>query len=209
MPWRDRVGSIVEAWYPGEEGGAAIADVLSGAINPSAKLPVTFPASDSQIPTTTPRQYPGVNGIEHYSEGLEVGYRWQDARQQTPLFPFGFGLSYTHFEFSGMGFAAKPDGSVDVSAAIKNVGAREGAEVAQLYLQYPKEAGEPPFQLRGFQKVRLAPGHSTTIHFHLDRRAFSVWSGDDSTWRPVAGEFTLAVGDSSRSLTLQKSLVYP
>ncbi|HEY5212700.1 MAG TPA: glycoside hydrolase family 3 C-terminal domain-containing protein [Acidobacteriaceae bacterium] len=206
MPWVNKVAAIVEAWFPGEEGGLAIADVLSGDINPSAKLPLTFPADDHQVPASTPEQYPGVDGTETYTEGLEVGYRWQNAQHQTPLFPFGFGLSYTSFGFSGLTYKVQSDGTVDVSVKVRNQGTRDGADVVQLYLDYPSTAGEPPLQLRGFQKVQLRSGQAQLVHFQLDTRAFSVWSTQINNWQAISGDFGLAAGDSSRFLPLRRSL---
>lgn len=209
MPWLHQVEAVVEAWYPGEEGGAAIADILSGAANPSAKLPVTFPMSDEQVPASTPRQYPGIDGVAHYSEALEVGYRWQNAHNQQPLFPFGFGLSYTHFSFSNLSYRVLPDRTVDVAVTLKNEGKRDGAEVAQLYLDYPAGAGEPPLQLRGFEKVYLRSGSSRRLSFHLDNRAFAIWSVENHDWKIVPGSYTIAVGNSSRNLPLHVMMQQP
>jgi beta-glucosidase len=170
MPWLIKIASVVEAWFPGEEGGAAIADVLSGDVNPSAKLPLTFPMSDDQVPASLGNQYPGINSIEHYTEGLNVGYRWQDAQHKTPLFPFGFGLSYTRFSLSHLTYEILADHTIDVSVTVENLGPRAGAIVPQLYVTYPTSAGEPPVQLRGFAKVYLRSG--------------TVQKGS-SSWRPV------------------------
>lgn len=206
MPWLHDVASVVEAWFPGEEGGPAIANVLFGDVNPAGKLPLTFPASDGEVPASTPRQYPGINKVEYYSERLNVGYRWQDAEQKTPLFPFGFGLSYTHFSFSNLSATANADGDVNVQVKVTNDGRRSGAEVAQLYVGFPAEAGEPPLQLKGFQKVQLAAGESSEVSFTLDRRAFSYWSTEAHGWRVAPGSYTIHVGDSSRNLPLVQTI---
>jgi beta-glucosidase len=122
MPWLSKVASVLEAWFPGEEGSTAIADVLSGDVNPSAKLPLTFPTSDDQVPASSANQYPGINSIEHYTEGLNVGYRWQDAQHKTPLFPFGFGLSNTRFKLSHLTYEILADHTSDVSVTAENRG---------------------------------------------------------------------------------------
>lgn len=202
MPWINDVAAVVEAWFPGEEGGTAIARVLAGDVNPSGKLPITFPPSDAVVPASTPDQYPGINGVEHYSEGLKVGYRWFDAEQKTPLFPFGFGLSYTQFSFSNLSATPNPDGSVAVHVTVTNTGKRTGAEVAQIYVGYPRDAGEPPTQLRGYAKVQLDPGASQQLEFTLQPRAFSYWSTPDHNWKVAPGTYTITAGDSSRNLPL-------
>ena len=170
MPWLSQVASVVDAWYPGESNGTALASVLFGRTDPSGHLPVTFPADLSQVPASTPSQFPGVNGKVLYSEGIDVGYRYYDAHHETPLFPFGYGLSYTSFRFSGLRIT--PLGGrrqVAVSATITNTGQVAGSDVAQLYLSDPAAATEPPRQLKGFQKVTLRPGQSATVHFSLNR----------------------------------------
>ena len=207
MPWLDHVAAVVETWFPGEEGGPAIASVLAGEIDPSGKLPITFPAGDDQVPASTPDQYPGVDGVEHYSEGLNVGYRWYDSAHKTPLFPFGFGLSYTRFEFSRLSVSPRPDGTVAVHVTVTNCGKRAGSEVAQIYVGYPKETGEPPLQLRAFSKVQLKPGASARLEFTLTSRAFSYWSVTDHDWRIAPGSYRIAAGDSSRDLPLREQIV--
>ncbi|MEA5364105.1 glycoside hydrolase family 3 C-terminal domain-containing protein [Amycolatopsis sp., V23-08] len=202
MPWASSVPAILQAWYPGQQDGAAVAGVLFGDSNPSAKLPITFPAADADTPANTPEQFPGVNGVATYSEGLQIGYRWFDAQGKTPLFPFGYGLSYTTFAFSGLSVRNTGDGAT-ATFTVRNTGRRAGAEVAQLYLGFPAAAGEPPRQLKGFERVQLAPGQAQRVTIHLDQRDFSIW---DKAWTPVHGGFTIQVGDSSRSLPLQASL---
>lgn len=205
MPWLDKVAGVVEAWYPGEHDGTALADVLFGKVNPSGKLPMTFPTSQDQVPASTPEQFPGVNGVADYSEGLKVGYRWYDAHDQKPLFPFGYGLSYTTFAFSHLSVSPTSTtslGTVQVDATVTNTGTRTGAEVAQLYLGFPSAAGEPPRQLKGFQKVTLAPGESTRVHFTLTPQDLSIWDTAASTWSVPTGAFQVQVGDSSADLPL-------
>jgi beta-glucosidase len=204
MPWVDQVPSIVEAWYPGEEDGNALAAVLFGDVDPSGKLPVTFPEAEDQTPANTPAQYPGVNGTATYSEGLQVGYRWYDANDQTPLFPFGFGLSYTSFRYSHLVVSPRltRNGQVTVGVDVTNTGARAGSDVAQVYVSDPASAGEPPRQLKGFQKVQLAAGQSRHLVFKLDQRAFSIWNSDAQNWTTVDGQYGVHVGDSSANLPL-------
>jgi beta-glucosidase len=193
MPWLSQVPAVVEAWYPGEEDGNAIAAVLFGDVNPAGKLPITFPASDSAVPANTPAQYPGVNGVATYSEGLDVGYRYDDAEGITPLFPFGYGLSYTSFAFSHLIVHAS-EAAVTVAARVTNTGHRAGTEVAQLYISDPAAAQEPPRQLRGFQRVSLRPGQSQVVRFRLSADALAYWDG---AWTTAPGAYQVYVGDSS------------
>jgi len=198
MPWASRVGGIVEAWYPGQTQGTAIADVLLGRTDPGGHLPETFPQSLAQVPASTPAQWPGTNSTVQYSEGIDVGYRWYETQGTTPLFPFGFGLSYTRFAFSGLridgrsGAGAAP---VRVSATLTNVGRRAGSDVAQLYLGDPAATGEPPRQLAGFQRVTLGPGQSARVHFTIEPS--QTWYWDASGWTQQAGAYAVYVGDSS------------
>jgi beta-glucosidase len=216
MPWLHQVAAVLDAWYPGESNGTALASVLFGGTDPAGHLPVTFPQSLSQVPASTPAQFPGVNGQVDYSEGIDVGYRYYDANRETPLFPFGYGLSYTRFAFShlrvsptAVSNASSDPGAtscrcngqgspqVTVSATITNTGRVAGADVAQLYLGDPAVAGEPPRQLKGFQKVRLAPGESRTVRFTLSGHDLSYWDDAANGWVLPDGRFSVFVGDSS------------
>jgi beta-glucosidase len=208
MPWVDSVKGILEEWYPGQEDGNASAAVLFGDVNPSGKLPVTFPRSLADVPASTPQQWPGVTGQVQYAEGLLVGYRWYDAKQIAPLFPFGYGLSYTTFSFGDLTVApplASSNSNITVDADVVNTGSRAGAEVVQLYLSDPAPAGEPPRQLKGFQKVMLQPGQTQHVHFTLDPRAFSYWNELANGWAVADGTYQVLVGDSSGNLPLQGS----
>ncbi|GIH15406.1 glycoside hydrolase family 3 C-terminal domain-containing protein [Rugosimonospora africana] len=209
MPWVEAVPAVVEAWYPGEEDGNALAAVLFGDVNPSGKLPVTFPRTEADLPAHTPQQYPGVNGTVAYSEGLRVGYRWFDAQNIAPLFPFGYGLSYTSFRYSHLKVTPVlgTHGSVTATVDVTNTGTRAGADVAQLYLTDPAAAGEPPLQLKGFQKVQLAPGQTRHLSFTLDQRAFSIWNSAAQDWTTVDGRYTVSVGDSSSNLPLRAPVI--
>jgi beta-glucosidase len=209
MPWIEDVPAVLEAWYPGEEDGNAVADVLLGTVNPSGKLPLTFPRAVADTLAKSPNQFPGDGTTVHYSEDLEVGYRAVNAQHLLPLFPFGFGLSYTSFRFDDLtsdAIPGKPEAVVRFR--VTNTGKRAGGEVAQLYLTYPPitEGDEPPRQLRGFQKVLLQPGESRTIEMKLNARTFSFWSVKAHNWQVVPGEFKLFVGDSSTDLPLSGAI---
>src|SRR4051794_2973452 len=203
MPWLDQVKSVMQAWFPGQEDGNAIAALLFGDVNPSGKLPQTFPKKEEDLPTKTEDQYPGKNddkGVPHavYSEGLKVGYRWFDSQGIEPLFPFGFGLSYTTFAIAGMKVKAGKSTSATVTATVKNTGDRSGAEVPQLYVGMPASTGEPPKQLKGYEKLQLAPGESKTATFKLDRRSFSQFDTNTNAWTVAPGCYTITIGNSSR-----------
>jgi beta-glucosidase len=216
MPWLTDVPAVLEAWYPGEEDGNAVAAILFGSVDPSGKLPVTFPVSDSATPTSSPSQWPGTNGQVDYSEGLDVGYRGYDADDIMPQFPFGYGLSYTTFAFSDLRIgSAQVQNRVSgpgasscgcngqgtrlqtVTATVTNTGKVAGAEVAQLYLGDPAVAGEPPRQLEGFDKVYLRPGQSTTVRFELTGHELSYWDDAANGWVLPDGAFQVYVGGSS------------
>jgi beta-glucosidase len=213
MPWINQVASVLDAWYPGESNGTALAAVLFGGVDPGGHLPVTFPVGLSQVPASTPAEFPGVNGRVLYSEGIDVGYRYYDANNETPLFPFGYGLSYTHFSYSNLTVtpervqngssnpAATRNGQsgpqVTVSATVTNTGRVAGSDVAQLYLGDPASAGEPPRQLRGFGNVTLRPGQSTTVHFTLNGHGLSYWDDAAGGWVLPDGRYQVYLGDSS------------
>jgi beta-glucosidase len=206
-PWRDRVAGIMEAWYPGQENGNAVASVLFGDINPSGRLPATFPKSDEQGPLTSPERFPGVNDTVRYSEGLEVGYRYYDAHGQQPAFAFGHGLSYTTFSYSRLRVRrSSHHGAVTAKVRVRNTGHREGADVVQLYVGFPDSAGEPPKVLKAFRKVHLDAGRSATVKLTLDRRDLSVWSEARNGWVSPAGHYRLMVGSSSRDIRATASL---
>jgi beta-glucosidase len=209
MPWLSQVKGVLEAWYPGEQDGNAIASVLFGDVNPSGHLPVTFPQSLSQVPASTPAQWPGTGGQVQYSEGLGVGYRWYDAKGVTPLFPFGYGLSYTSFAFRNLivqPASTTSRGTVTATADVTNTGSRAGADVVQLYVGDPAAAGEPPEQLKGFQKVSLAPGQTKHVIFRVDPSAFAHWDDATSAWAVSDGSYKIMVGDSSASLPLTSAV---
>ncbi|MGH3207734.1 MAG: glycoside hydrolase family 3 C-terminal domain-containing protein, partial [Trebonia sp.] len=176
MPWLNGVKGVIEAWYPGQNDGNAIAAVLFGDVNPSGKLPVTFPQSLAQVPASTAAQWPGTDGQVQYSEGVLVGYRWYATKQIAPLFPFGYGLSYTSFAYSHL--AVRPGrGGYQVSADVTNTGQRAGADVAQLYVGDPASTGEPAEQLKGYQRVTLRPGQTTRVSFTVTSNDLAWWNG--------------------------------
>jgi beta-glucosidase len=201
MPWLHQVAAVVDAWYPGESSGTALASVLFGRTDPSGHLPVTFPENLSQVPAHTRRQFPGVDGKVHYSEGIFVGYRWYDSRNITPMFPFGYGLSYTTFAFSDLHISPatthRSSPQVTATALVTNTGHVTGSDVAQLYLGDPAVAGEPPRQLKGFQRVTLAPGQAARVTFSLDSHDLSYWKTSANNWVVPNGPFQVYVGDSS------------
>lgn len=208
MPWAGQAPAILEAWYPGEEDGAAVAEVLFGAVNPSGKLPITFPKSDSDLPLRTASQYPGLDNVAHYSEGLLIGYRWYDAKNIEPLFPFGHGLSYTTFAYHDLKISRPAAGpTVTVEFNVTNTGDRPGAEVAQLYVGLPSlpNVPEPPRELKGFQRVELAPGKSAHLSFVLDARSLSYWDTASHGWKAAPGLYNVAAAASSRDLRLNGS----
>ena len=214
MPWLPRVAGVVDAWYPGQTSGTALASVLFGRTDPGGHLPVTFPASLSQVPASTTAQFPGNGSTVQYSEGIRVGYRWYDAKSIAPLFPFGFGLSYTRFAFSHLSVSrSATDGTQDVrvSAVVTNTGHRAGSEVAQLYLADPSGTGEPPRQLAGFQRVSLAPGASARVSFTVTPQQESWWDDSAKGWTQTAGRYQVYVGDSSAraDLPLRASFTMP
>jgi beta-glucosidase len=173
-----------------------------GDVNPAGRLPMTFPASESQAPATRWTQYPGDGYTVNFDEGVLVGYRWYDAYSQQPLFPFGFGLSYTTFKYDELQVRGGADGAT-VTVRLTNTGRRAGAEIAQMYVGFPAAAQEPPRQLKGFEKVSLKPGESRTVSFSLDRDALSAWDESIHGWKEHAGAYTVEVGRSSRDLALK------
>ena len=201
MPWKDKVAAIIEAWYPGEAGGRALASVLFGKVNPSGKLPFTFPARNEDTPTW------GDSGVVSkdpiYSEKLNIGYRWYDAKKIAPLFEFGYGLSYTHFTYSDLLVKRGADHIIQVSFSIKNDGAQAGAEVAQVYLGIDAD-GEPPLRLGGWSKIRLEPGEVQQVNISLSPKAQSIWDTSANDWR-VIPDSLVYVGASSRDIRLKES----
>jgi beta-glucosidase len=205
MPWLSKVAAVLETWYPGQQAGTSLVDLLTGIVDPSGKLPVTFPASASQMPAGTAATFGGVNGQTLYSEGINVGYRWYDALGVRPLFSFGYGLSYTRFGFARLSVRPGPAGAFTVTATITNTGGRSGGDVVQCYLGDPASSGEPPRQLRGFTRVSLTPGQSATVTFTLTPGDLAVWNSASGSWVVPGGAYRIWVGDGSDLTSLPLS----
>jgi len=205
MPWADDVATIMLAYYMGQEGGNAVANVLSGAVNPSGKLPVTFPKRYEDNPAFI--NYPGTMEVM-YGEGIFVGYRYYDKKDVEPLFPFGHGLSYTTFAYSDPQVPATVEAGepIHVSVTVTNTGAVAGQEVVQLYVGDPVSSlVRPPKELKGFQKVSLEPGESAVVEFTLDERALSFYDPYRGQWVAEPGAFEVLFGSSSRDIRAQAS----
>lgn len=210
--WIHSVKGLLMAWYLGENGAMAVADILYGKVNPSGHLPVTFDARLEDNPSTPfyyadwskPRPYP----IE-YKEGIFMGYRGYDHGGKTPLFPFGYGLSYTTFSYSGLEINRLPDTSVEVVCQVENTGTREGAEVVQLYVgDGPAPVPRPPRELKGFQRLELQPGETQSVRFVLEKRDFSFYDVESHLWRAGPGTFKVYIGASSRDLRLKGNCLF-
>jgi beta-glucosidase len=233
MPWVDKVPAVLETWFPGQEDGAIMARLLFGLATPSGKLPVTFPMRESDLPASDAKRWPGVDTLGNavsasapasfggsgmptrveYSEGLRIGYRWFDANAVKPRFPFGYGLSYTTFTLTNLAVSphvASATTPITVSVRVTNTGKRRGAEVPQVYLGLPSDAGEPPKRLVAFRKVWLEPGQSTTVRMTIDPRAashpFGVWDESAKRWVVRTGSYTVSVGNASAGTFLTDSI---
>jgi beta-glucosidase len=208
MPWADSVKAILYAWYPGMEGGRAVADVLFGDVNPSGKLPVTFPRSLTDCAAHSVGEY--AADTCRYTEGIFVGYRHHDAHDIEPLFPFGHGLSYTHFEYSDLRITASAGDdrssppALAVSCTIRNAGSTAGKEVAQLYVGKADSAvPRPPRELKGFSKLALEPGEQARVSFEITERDLSYYDVERKEWVCEPGEYRVHIGSSSRDLRLE------
>ncbi|MFH0952702.1 MAG: glycoside hydrolase family 3 C-terminal domain-containing protein [Verrucomicrobiota bacterium] len=203
--WLDQVPAVVEMWYAGLEGGNAIANVLFGDVNPSGKLPMTFPKDLKDFPSQ--ENYPGANGVVRYAEGIYVGYRYFDTKQVEPLFPFGHGLSYTQFGYSDLKIAYRMDPQgprLGASLNLENTGTREGSEVVQLYVHDVKSSLDRPLkELKAFKKVSLKPGEKKPVTFELGRSALAFYDPARKGWVVEPGAFEILVGSSSRDIRLK------
>ena len=221
MPWLNQVEGVVEAWYAGSSGHRALARILTGEMNPSGKLPMTFPRSEADLPRASiaplTKEDRGqgsgaVNDGTHsqsrysvtYDEGVKVGYKWYQAEHKQPLFPFGFGLSYTTFVYSGLHVS-----NDEVTFTVRNTGTRAGVEIAQVYATPPPAAGEPFRHLAGWQRVSLTPGQSKQVSVHLDRRPLSIFDEASNSWHLVQGPYTVEVGPDSGTLPLSLTQILP
>jgi beta-glucosidase len=204
--WLAQVPALLYAWYPGLEGGNALARVLFGDVNPSGKLPCTFPKRLADSPAHALDAYPGTNGKVVYKEGLLVGYRWFDTKKIEPLFPFGYGLSYTTFKYSNLKLVpapAAPGLPVTVEFELANTGSRAGAEVAQVYVQEASPSLPRPLkELKDFKKVLLQPGEKQKVSVVLGQNAFAHYDPDKKAWVADKGAYKILVGSSSRDLLL-------
>ena len=219
MPWVDSVSAVLEAWYPGIKGAEAIASILFGDVNPSGKLPMTFPRSEADLPhpQLADQPAPGPDDLKPMSpgepfqtntrkfdiddnEGPKVGYKWYDAEGKEPLFPFGYGLSYASFSYSHI--EVKLGQSPAVTFTVKNTSARAGAEIAEAYVELPQAAGEPFKRLVAWDKVQLAPGEARTVTLALDPHYLSIFDADKDEWELVPGDYKVLVGGSSRETPL-------
>lgn len=206
MPWLKDVSAVLETWFPGEEDGRAVAALLTGRVDPSGRLPISFPASPLKQPAASAASFPGVDDVVHFGAGpaaLDVGYRWYEAHGVTPLFGFGDGLDYTTFRFSSFSVRRSARGVV-ASLDITNTGRRSGVEVAQCYVRFPPTADEPPEQLKAFARVQLAPAETRHVTLQLPASAFEVFTQDH--WHDVSGDYVIAVGSSSQDLAFQQAV---
>jgi beta-glucosidase len=206
--WIAQTPALLEMWYGGQEGGHALAAILFGDANPSGKLPVSFPKKFEDSPASA--NYPGVNLKVNYAEGIYVGYRYYDTKNVEPQFPFGFGLSYTTFEYSDLKVTpgkVPSNQPVGVSLKVKNTGTRAGAEVVELYLHDGhSKIDRPVHELKRFQRVELQPGQTKIVNFLLDRAAFSYWNPKKNAWLLEPGTFEIQIGASSRDIRLRAPL---
>lgn len=206
MPWLHRVSAVLEAWYPGARGGHAIARLLFGLVNPSGKLQQTWPVSNTQLPASTPREFPGVNGNEHYSEGVDVGYRWYYDHRQRPAFVFGYGGSYTSFAYSGLSISRGSGTSQQrfaISFRVRNTGTRAGRDIVQAYVSKPDRAVHTPNrELAAFANVSLAQGASTLVRMRIGPRQLAYWDSNQHAFAVQRGNYKISVGGSSRFLPL-------
>ena len=209
MPWIDKVSTVVQLWYDSQEQGNALADVLFGDVNPSGKLPTTFPVRLEDNPAYI--NYPGENGKVKYGEGIFVGYRYYDKKNLAPLFPFGHGLSYTSFKYSNLRLNKKfmtPDQTLTVKVDVTNTGKVAGKDVVQVYVRDVKSTfARPEKELKAFAKVELKPKQTKTVTFMLDREAFWYFDTDTNAWSTEAGEFEVWVGGSSRDVREKRTVI--
>jgi len=222
MPWAAKTKAILESWYPGIGGGQAIANILFGRVNPSGKLPVTFAAAEADLPhpqvtgltertgnnadavtRNQPRQRPQPFTVDYNVEGMAVGYRWFQLKNKQPLFPFGFGLSYTHFAYSNL--KVEPNAK-SVTFTLRNTGTLAGDEIAQVYITLPGSAGEPFRKLAAFKRISLAAGATQSVEILLDPLYLSTYSTSNNTWSRPSGDFLIEVGGSSAALPLHQTL---
>jgi beta-glucosidase len=206
MPWLDDVAAVLQIWLPGDAFGPALAGLIYGDADPGGRLPVTFPADETQGPGATQATYPGSTGADgalervRFDENLAIGYRYYDSFGQTPLFPFGHGLSYATFALDEISAHLAAGGGAEVRARVTNASSRAGSEVVQVYVGFPASAAEPPRQLKGMAKVHLEAGERRYVAIPLAARAFQVWDARADRWSTPRGQVSISVGRSSRDL---------
>ncbi|WP_240050988.1 glycoside hydrolase family 3 C-terminal domain-containing protein [Metabacillus litoralis] len=207
--WQEDVPAIVQAWFAGQEQGNAIANILFGEVNPSGKLPMTFPVDENSTPVSQAAQFPGINGESDYSEGIFVGYENKGIK---PAYAFGHGLSYTSFDYKNIKAKAKTKGKdktneISVSLNLRNTGDETGSEVVQVYVgELPTNIVTPAKQLAGFAKVELKPGKQERVNIELDPKVFSYWDEEKDEWVTPTGEVPIYVGSSSDDIRYESSV---
>ena len=221
MPWLGKVSGVLEAWYAGSKGADAVANVLFGDVNPSAKLPMTFPNSEQDVPHPTLVKPPDLpnppDTFNHpelakatfsvrYDEGVKVGYKWYDAEKKPVLFPFGYGLSYTTYSYSGL--TVTPGKETTIRFTVKNTGNRPGEEIAEVFAALPQAANEPPKRLVGWSKVHLDSGESKEVTVQVPAKYLSIFDEAKNSWKLLPGSYKFLVGGSSQDLPLQQSANY-
>ncbi len=207
MPWLERVAGVVQAWFPGQECGNSIADVLFGIVNPSGKLTQTYPLRLEDNPTFI--NYPGDNGRVYYGEGIFVGYRYYEKKAVTPLFPFGFGLSYSSFEYNNLRLSTdklEPDQNLSIQVDLTNTSTRAGSEILQVYVSdVTASVHRPNKELKNFSKISLEPGETKTVTLNLEPRDFAFWDDLQHAWVAETGEFEVLIGSSSTDIRARAS----
>lgn len=210
--WLENVPAVLEAWYPGMEGGRAIANVLFGDVNPSGKLPLTFPKKIEDSPAhKSEKTFPGVDHKVYYEEGIYVGYKHYDKENIEPLFPFGYGLSYTKFKFEEVTVDKDSllsiDDNLEISVKLTNIGSRAGSEVIQIYSEDVNSSiNRPKRELVGFEKVFLEPNETKTVPIKIKGRDLAFYDVSNSDWKLEKGSFILHIGSSSRDIHLEQKI---
>jgi beta-glucosidase len=205
MPWADKAQAIMQTWFAGQEFGNALVDVITGAINPSGRLPTSFPKNIEDTPAFN--SYPGKELQMDYEEKLLVGYRWYDKKDIQTLFPFGHGLSYTDFNYTDLQVQIQPQNTVSCKFSIENIGEVFGVETAQCYVGFKiNNDSEPKKTLQGFKKIELNSGNKSEVEIILDKRSFSSWNEADRNWEVRSGSYEILIGSSAEKILLQTTI---
>ena len=206
MPWIDKSKAIIQSWFGGQEYGNSLADIIFGKVNPSGKLPTTFPKRIEDTPAFG--CYPGENSQMDYEEKLLVGHRWYEKKNIKPLFPFGFGLSYTDFSFSNLEIIKNDNYNIECKFEIKNAGMMDGSEVAQCYVSFSNLTKDEPLKtLQSFKKVFIKKGNTMKLKLALNKRSFSYWDIQEKNWIVRPGAYTISIGSSSEQIRLKKDIL--